>query len=412
MAMPVLDLEESLKEYLKGEDVLSSMREGEFSNLLEGITKGHYKHVEEVIADISELGEMVWMDSMSKSCEVRELGAVKRFATFVAPKLDTEADASSQRARTPSAQRDHSLSPSRASAGRNESTALDSHTPQSKAIDRQRLPSRSRSRSKSRRPQVSQPSQKSDGELQFCETLKESEALVNATLEEMMRMRLRSSCNVVVKLVHVPRKVEHLQKANKIKVQILLAASGSSGHLQEWGNNAEELISHASKYEGHVVKLEDVRFDDFKNVPYLKPGKRFCISAPPTSIPQDILHADAVFTSFPSFASLPPYSRCSIQGVVRSAAEPEGHENSAGLQRHLTDVELVDPKGYLLRVSVWSNSPAVFKVNRKIRMYNVQVNAQYQRGEVSDYSGWRFGSSVPHAQLPREVFVLKWEHSS
>ena len=213
-------------------------------------------------------------------------------------------------------------------------------------------------------------------------------------------------------LVHVPRKAEHLQKTNKMKVQILLASSSTSSHLQEWGNNAEELISRAGKFEGQVVKLEDVRFDDYKNVPFLKPGKRFAISAPPTSIPQDIYHADAVFTSFSSFASLPPYIRCSIQGVVRSAGEPEAHQSNAGSQRHLTDIELVDPKGYLLRVSVWSNAPQVFEVNRKIRMYNVQVNAQYQRGEVSDYSGWLWGPSVSHAQLPREVFVLQWVQSS
>ena len=86
--------------------------------------------------------------------------------------------------------------------------------------------------------------------------------------------------------------------------------------------------------------------------------------------------------------------------------------NNTHLQRHLTDVELVDAKGYLLRISVWSDSPEVFQVNRKIRMYNVSVNAQYQRGEVSNYSGWLFGPSVPHAQQPREVFVLNWVQSS
>ena len=120
----------------------------------------------------------------------------------------------------------------------------------------------------------------------------------------------------------------------------------------------------------------------------------------------------AVFTSFSSFATSPPYTRCSLQGVVRSAGEPESHQNETGSQRYLTDVELMDAKGYLLRVSVWSSSPTVFEVNRRIRMYNVSVNAQYQRGEVSDYSGWQFGPSVPHVQQAREVFVLTWAHSS
>ena len=106
MAMTVLDLEESLKEYLNAEDVFSSMLESEFDYLLEGIKKGHYEHVEEVFADISELGVVLWIDSMSKACQVRELGAEKRFATFVAERFDTEADASSQRARTLSAQRE------------------------------------------------------------------------------------------------------------------------------------------------------------------------------------------------------------------------------------------------------------------------------------------------------------------
>ena len=411
MAMAVLDLEESLKEYLTAEDVFSSMKEMEFSNLLEGIKKGHYKHVEEVFSDILELGVELWIDSLSKACEVRELGAVKRFATFVARTFGTEADVSLKRARTPSAQREQSLSPCRSSAGPGEAAALEL-TPLPKAKHRERLESRSRSRSKSRRPQASQLAQRSDAKLEIGETLKETETVVDTTLEEMMRMRLRRSSTLVVKLVHVPSKVEHLQKANKTKIQILLASSSTSSYLQEWGNNAEELISRAGKFEGHVVKLEDVRFDDFKNVPFLKPGKRFCISAPPASTPQDISHADAVFTSFSSFASLPTYSRCCIQGVVRSAAEPEGHQNTAGLQRHLTDIELVDPKGYLLRVGVWSDSPAVFEVDRKIRMYNVQVNAQYQRGEASNYSGWLFGPSVPPTQQPRDVHVLKWVHSS
>ena len=103
MAMPVLDLEESLKEYLNAEDVFTSMPENEFDNLLEGIRKGHYKHVEEVFADISELGVVLWIDSMNKACQVRELGAMKRFATSVAKRFRTEADASSQRACTVSA---------------------------------------------------------------------------------------------------------------------------------------------------------------------------------------------------------------------------------------------------------------------------------------------------------------------
>ena len=412
MATAVVDLEESLKEYLNSVEVFSDMGEMEFTNLLEGIKKSDYQHVDEVFEDISELGVVLWIDSMSKACAVRELGAVKRFATFFKGRFDAEADASSKRARNPSAERDHSPSPSRSNAERGERNALDPETPLPKAFHKERLQSRSRSRSKSRRPQSSQPAERSEGKLDFVETLQETETLVDTTLDEMMRMRLRRSCTVLVKLVHVPRKVEHLQKANKTKVQILLASSSTSSHLQEWGNNAEELISRASKFQGQVVKLEDVRFDDFKNVPFLKPGKRFSISAPPKSIPQDMFHADAVFLSFSSFASLAPYSRCSIQGVVRSAGEPEGHQSNAGSQRYLTDIELVDPKGYLLRVSVWTNDPEVFEANRKIRMYNVQVNTQYQRGEVSDYSGWLFGSSVPQAQLPREVIVLKWAQSS
>ena len=88
--------------------------------------------------------------------------------------------------------------------------------------------------------------------------------------------------------------------------------------------------------------------------------------------------------------------------------------NNTHLQRHLTDVELVDSKGYLLWVSVWSHTSEVFQVNRNISMYNVQVNAQYQRGHVSYYSGWLFSPSVSasHPQQPREVFVLHWVQSS
>ena len=444
MATAVLDLEDSLKEYLDAENVFSSgsMTEIEFSNLLEGIQKGNYEHVEEVFSDIRDLGMEVWMESITKACQVRELGAVKRFATYVAARLRTEEDASSKRARTPSAQRERSRSRSRSSVRRGVSTGLELHTPLSKAICGERLRSRSLSRSKSRpslapqpasdsagmldldeslaktdssmsrSPQASQPTLGSAGKLEVCDALKETNTVVDTSLDEMVRMRLRRSCTVIVKVVHVPQKVELLKKSNKMKVQILLASSSTSSHLQEWGKNAEDLIARASKYEGHVVKLEDVRFDDFRNMPFIKPGKNFCISAPPTSTPPEMLTADAVFTSFSSFATLPPYTRCSIQGVVRSAGEPEGHQNETGSQRYLTDVELMDAKGYLLRVSVWSSSPTVFEVNRRIRMYNVSVNAQYQRGEVSDYSGWLFGPSVPHAQQPREVFVLNWVQSS
>ena len=442
MATAVLDLEDSLKEYLDAENVFSSMTEIEFSNLLEGIQKGNYEHVEEVFSDIRDLGMEVWMESITKACQVRELGAVKRFATYVAARLRTEEDASSKRARTPSAQRERSRSRSRSSVRRGASTGLELHTPLPKTIGGERLKSRSISRSKSRPSlaplpapdeagmldlgasltktnspnslgkQASQATLGSAGKLDVCDTLKETDTLVDTNLDEMMRMRLRRSCTLLVKVVHVPQRVEHLRKTNKTKVQILLASSSTSCHLQEWGKNAEDLIDRASKLQGHVVKLEDVRFDDFRNVPFIKPGKNFCISAPPTSIPQDIFNADAVFTSFSSFASLPPYSRCSIQGVVRSAGEPEGHQNDTGSQRYLTDVELVDAKGYLLRIGVWSSSPTVFEVNRRIRMYNVSVNAQYQRGEVSDYSGWLLGPSVPHEQQAREVFVLTWANSS
>ena len=414
-ALPVTtapNLEETLKEYLSAMDVFNSMGEVEYTNLQDGIKKGDYHHIEEVFADISELGVAQWIDSMSKACNVRELGAVKRFATYVAEGFRNQADSSSKQTRTPSAQRDKSRSRSRSTATRGGNSTVAAETPSLKGMKRERLSSRSRSRSKSRRPDALQPAKRSIGELGCGETLKETETAVDTTLEEVMRMRLRRSCTVVVKLVHVPRKVETFQKSNKTKIQLLLASPSTSAHLQAWGKEADELISRTSKLEGQVVKLEDVRFDDFKNVPFLKPGKRFNISAPPAITPPDFFDADAVFTSFSSFATLPPYSRCSIQGVVRSAGEAEAHENSAGLQRHLTDVELVDQRGYLLRVSVWSNSPVVFEVNRKIRIYNVQVNKEYQRGEVSDYSGWHFGSRVPDAQQPREVFVLKWEQSS
>ena len=73
------------------------MRNAEFTNLLEGIKRSNYEHVEEVLQDISELGVEFWMDSMTKACQVRELGAVKRFATFVADSLRIEANASPQR---------------------------------------------------------------------------------------------------------------------------------------------------------------------------------------------------------------------------------------------------------------------------------------------------------------------------
>ena len=109
MAMAVLDLEESLKEYFKATDVLSTVEEMEFSNLLEGVKKGDYKHVEEVFADISELGVVLWIDYMTKASQVRELGAMKRFATFVTIRFRTEAYASSQRERTSSAQREQSF---------------------------------------------------------------------------------------------------------------------------------------------------------------------------------------------------------------------------------------------------------------------------------------------------------------
>ena len=52
MATAVLDLEESLKEYLNSVQVLSEMREMEFTNLLEGIKKGDYQHLEEVLEDM------------------------------------------------------------------------------------------------------------------------------------------------------------------------------------------------------------------------------------------------------------------------------------------------------------------------------------------------------------------------
>ena len=104
MTSVVVDLEGSLKEYLTAVDVFSSMQETEFGNLLEGIRTGRYKHVEEVFADISELGVKLWIDSMTKACQVRELGAIKRFATFVAERFRTEADTSLQRAHTPTAQ--------------------------------------------------------------------------------------------------------------------------------------------------------------------------------------------------------------------------------------------------------------------------------------------------------------------
>ena len=128
----------------------------------------------------------------------------------------------------------------------------------------------------------------------------------------------------------------------------------------------------------------------------------------------------ALYNSFSAYSCINTYEderafELDENGIVAGfncAGEPEGHQSNTGSQRPLTDVELVDPKGYLLRVSVWTNDPEVFEVNRKIRMYNVQVNTQYQRGEVSDYSGWVFGSSVPQAQLPREVFVLQWAQSS
>ena len=46
--------------------------------------------------------------------------------------------------------------------------------------------------------QALQPTQRSGGELGFGETFKGSEALVDATLAESMRMRLRRSCTVCV----------------------------------------------------------------------------------------------------------------------------------------------------------------------------------------------------------------------
>ena len=72
--------------------------------------------------------------------------------------------------------------------------------------------------SMSRSPQASQPTLGSAGKLEVCDALKETNTVVDTSLDEMVRMRLRRSCTVIVKLVHVPQKVELLKKSNKMKV--------------------------------------------------------------------------------------------------------------------------------------------------------------------------------------------------
>ena len=59
------------------------------------------------------LGVVLWIDSMTKAYQVREIGAMKRFATLMTKRFCIEAGASSQRARILCAQREESFFPCR-----------------------------------------------------------------------------------------------------------------------------------------------------------------------------------------------------------------------------------------------------------------------------------------------------------